>query len=112
MTSSQGILSSKGKLASKGKLGLTRLLGIHYYVRDLERSRRFYTQCLDFAETAQSGDSLTREGRQRSLVFEAGGCSVVCSEPVGDGGRAARYLSRHPAGLRGGRHRGHVPHAR
>jgi 4-hydroxyphenylpyruvate dioxygenase len=91
--------SSKGNPSSKGKLGLTRLLGIHYYVRDLERSRRFYTQCLDFAETGQSGDTLTREGRQRSLVFEAGGCAVVCSEPVGDGGRAARYLSRHPDGI-------------
>lgn len=84
---------------SKGKLGLTRLLGIHYYVRDLERSRRFYTECLDFAETAQSGSLLTAQGRQRSLVFEAGGCAVVCSEPVGDGGRAARYLSRHPDGV-------------
>ncbi|HTV22365.1 MAG TPA: VOC family protein [Polyangiaceae bacterium] len=84
---------------SKIELGLTRLLGIHYYVRDLERSRRFYTQCLDFAETGQSGERLTREGRQRSLVFEAADCRVVCSEPVGDGGRAARYLSRHPDGV-------------
>lgn len=84
---------------SKSKLGLTRLLGIHYYVRDLERSRRFYTECLDFAETGQSGEHLTREGRQRSLVFEAADCRVVCSEPMGDGGRAARYLSRHPDGI-------------
>jgi 4-hydroxyphenylpyruvate dioxygenase len=83
----------------KSKLGLIRLLGIHYYVRDLERSRRFYTERLDFSETGRSSDALTAAGRQRSLVFEAGGCAVVCSEPVGSGGRAARYLSRHPDGV-------------
>lgn len=82
-----------------GKLGLRRLMGIHYYVRDLERSQRFYTGCLDFAETGQSDPELTRRGRQRSLVFEAGSAVVVCSEPVGEGGRAARYLSRHPDGV-------------
>jgi 4-hydroxyphenylpyruvate dioxygenase len=84
---------------SNGKLGLTRLLGIHYYVRDLERSRRFYTSLLDFAETGRSSDRLTEAGRQRSLVFEAAGCAVVCSEPVGKSGRAARYLDRHPDGV-------------
>ncbi|HWO12522.1 MAG TPA: VOC family protein [Polyangiaceae bacterium] len=83
----------------KSKLGLKRLLGIHYYVRDLERSRRFYTERLDFAETGRSSEALTAAGRQRSLVFEAGACAVVCSEPVGEGGRAARYLSRHPDGV-------------
>ena len=81
------------------KLEITRLLGIHYYVRDVERSRRFYTECLDFAETGRSDERLTTAGRQRSFVFEAGGCAVVCSEPVGSGGRAARYLSRHPDGV-------------
>jgi 4-hydroxyphenylpyruvate dioxygenase len=84
---------------SNGTLGLTRLLGIHYYVRDLERSRRFYTQCLDFTETGQSSEALNTAGRQRSLVFEAAGCAVVCSEPIGPGGRAARYLGRHPDGV-------------
>lgn len=83
----------------KGNLGLTRLLGIHYYVRDLERSRRFYTQYLDFAETGQSSGALEQAGRQRSVVFEAGSCAVVCSQPIGEGGRAARYLSRHPDGV-------------
>jgi len=84
---------------TKSKLGLKNLLGIHYYVRDLERSRRFYTERLDFAETGRSSEALTAAGRQRSLVFQAAGCAVVCSEPVGEGGRAARYLSRHPDGV-------------
>jgi 4-hydroxyphenylpyruvate dioxygenase len=84
---------------TRNELGLTRLLGLHYYVRNLERSRRFYTESLDFAEMGGSGPELTSAGRQRSLVFEAGGCTIVCSEPAGEGGRAARYLSRHPDGV-------------
>jgi 4-hydroxyphenylpyruvate dioxygenase len=32
-------------------------------------------------------------------VFEAGACRVVCSTPVGAGGRAHRYLAKHPDGI-------------
>jgi 4-hydroxyphenylpyruvate dioxygenase len=41
-------------------LGIKRLDGIHYYVHDLERSRRFYTGKLDFAETWRSSPELER----------------------------------------------------
>lgn len=82
-----------------GKLGITRLLGVHYYVRDLARSRRFYLDFMDFDEVGHSSPHLSREGRQRSLVFQAGQVVVVCSTPVGRGGRADRYLSRHPDGI-------------
>jgi 4-hydroxyphenylpyruvate dioxygenase len=91
-------------------LGIKRVEAIHYYVRDLERSRRFYAERMDFALTGESDDGLTQEGQQKSLVFEAGGCRVVCSSPVGPvaggkgapagkGGRAARYLEKHPDGI-------------
>ncbi len=80
-------------------IGIVRLEALHYYVRDLERSRRFYTERLDFAELAVSGPELERDGRQRSAVFEAGGVRVVCSEPVGEGGRAWRWLRKHPDGV-------------
>src|SRR5574340_700501 len=80
-------------------IGLVRLEGLHYYVHDLERSRRFYTEKLDFAETAVSTPELEREGRQRSAVFEAGQVRVVCSQPVGEGGRAWRWLRKHPDGV-------------
>jgi 4-hydroxyphenylpyruvate dioxygenase len=85
-----------GKLPS---LGIRRIEAIHYYVRDLERSRRFYTEKLDFAEVARSSEDLARRGRQDALVFEAGGCRVVCSSPRGAGGRAHRYLQKHPDGV-------------
>ena len=80
-------------------VGIKRLEGIHYYVRDLERSRAFYTGKLDFAETWRSSPELEATGRQRSAAFTAGNINVVCSTPVGQGGRAARFLAKHPDGV-------------
>ena len=68
-------------------------------MRDLERSRQFYIGKLDFAETWRSSPELERDGRQTSACFTAGNCQVVCSAPLGPGGRAARFLSKHPDGV-------------
>ncbi|MFO0553705.1 MAG: VOC family protein [Polyangiaceae bacterium] len=80
-------------------LGIKRIESLHYYVKDLERSRKFYLGMLDFAEIGESSPELTESGRQRSVLFRAGSCNVICSQPVGDGGRAARYLRKHPDGI-------------
>jgi 4-hydroxyphenylpyruvate dioxygenase len=80
-------------------IGLVRLEGLHYYVHDLERSRRFYRERLDFAEVAQSSPELEQAGRQRSALFEAGQVRILCSAPLGQGGRAARWLRVHPDGV-------------
>ena len=64
-------------------LGIKRLEGIHYYVRDLERSRRFYTEKLDFAETWRSSPEVEARSGQRSACFSAGAIDVVCSAPLG-----------------------------
>ncbi len=80
-------------------IGLLRLEALHYYVHDLERSRRFYTGKLDFGEVAASGPDLEREGRQRSALFQAGDVRILVSQPVGEGGRAWRYLRKHPDGV-------------
>jgi 4-hydroxyphenylpyruvate dioxygenase len=86
-------------MAELEPLGILGLEGVHYYVRDLERSERFYIDRMDFAEIGESGPKLTEQGRQRSRVFRAGQYTVVCSSPVGEGGRADRYLKRHPDGV-------------
>lgn len=78
---------------------IQRLAGLHYYVHDLELSRRFYVDCLGFSEVGRSAAWLEQAGRQRSLVFRAGEVVLTCSAPCGRGGRAWRYLSRHPEGL-------------
>lgn len=86
-------------MAKLESLGIKRIEGIHYYVHDLERSRRFYCGMMDFAETWRSSPELEQRGHQRSAVFEAGDIRVVCSTPLGDGGRAARFLAKHPDGV-------------
>jgi 4-hydroxyphenylpyruvate dioxygenase len=86
-------------MAKIESLGIKRLEGIHYYVHDLERSRQFYCGKLDFAETWRSDPDLEKTGRQKSACFSAGQINVVCSSPVGEGGRAARFLSKHPDGV-------------
>ena len=80
-------------------LGIKRLEGIHWYVRDLERSRSFYIDKLDFAETWRSSPELEASGRQKSATFQAGNVQIVCSQPVGEGSRAARFLGKHPDGV-------------
>jgi len=86
-------------MAQVESLGIKRLESVHYYVHDLERSRRFYTEVMDFAEIGESSDELTTRGRQKSIAFLAGNCVVVCVEPRGEGGRAWRWLRKHPDGV-------------
>ncbi len=86
-------------MAKVASLGIKRLESVHYYVHDLERSRRFYTELMDFAEIGGSGEELTLSGRQKSVAFMSGDCIVVCIEPRGEGGRAWRWLRKHPDGV-------------
>jgi 4-hydroxyphenylpyruvate dioxygenase len=85
--------------ATREPLGIRRIDALHYYVRDLGRSRRFYTEKLDFAEVAVASPALEKAGRQTSALFRAGEVDVLCSQPLGDGGRAWRYLRKHPDGI-------------
>ena len=80
-------------------LRIKRLEAMHYYVHDLERSKRFYQDQFDFAQVAESDAAMTQAGKQKSLVFEAADVRVLVSAPEGEGGRAARWLKRHPDGV-------------
>ena len=81
-------------------IGIRRLEALHYYVHDLERSRRFYTRMMDFAETAASSPEFTRDTHQRSALFEAGNVKVLVSEPTGTGtSDASLHLRKHPDGV-------------
>ena len=86
-------------MAKLESLGIKRLEGIHYYVHDLERSRQFYCGKLDFAETWRSSPDLDATGKQKSACFSAGNINVLCSSPTEDGGRASRFLRKHPDGV-------------
>jgi 4-hydroxyphenylpyruvate dioxygenase len=80
-------------------LGIKRLEAIHYYVHDLDRSRRFYTDMLDLPEVGKSVESIEQKSQQRALVFDTGELEIVVSAPVGKGGRASRFLQNHPDGI-------------
>ncbi|MFO0598334.1 MAG: VOC family protein [Myxococcaceae bacterium] len=80
-------------------LGIIKVESVHWYVHDLARTRRFYTELLDFAELGESSPELTKAGRQHSVVFNANDVTLVCSAPVGEGGRAWRWLRKHPEGV-------------
>jgi 4-hydroxyphenylpyruvate dioxygenase len=86
-------------MAKLESLGIKGLESVHWYVSDLERSRRFYVDGLDFAELGVSSPELEKQGKQRSAVFQAENIVLVVSQPVGEGGRAWRYLRKHPDGV-------------
>lgn len=86
-------------MAKLEPIGIKRIEGLHYYVHDLERSRRFYVDLLDFAETWRSSPALEAAGHQRSAAFSAGDVTVVCSSPQAGGCRAERFLRKHPDGV-------------
>ena len=84
---------------ASGSIGIQRIEALHYYVHDLDRTRRFFVDKLDFVEVGHSGPQLEQEGRQRAAAFQAGGALVAIHQPLGDGGRAWRYLRKHPEGV-------------
>ena len=84
---------------ASASIGIQRIEALHYYVHDLDRTRRFFVDKLDFVEIGTSGPQLEQEGRQRSAAFRAGGALFVIHQPVGEGGRAWRYLRKHPEGV-------------
>src|SRR5512143_3661542 len=86
-------------MARLESLGIKRIESVHWYVHDLERSRRFYVDGLDFAELGGSSDELEKQGRQKSVVFQAGSIVLTVSQPVGEWGPAWRFLSKHPDGV-------------
>ena len=86
-------------MAAKESLGLIGYDSFHFVVENIERSRAFYTQKLDFKEVARASDDLTQRSGQQSVVFGAGDVRVCVSTPLAQNSKAARFLKRHPAGV-------------
>jgi 4-hydroxyphenylpyruvate dioxygenase len=88
-------------MAMSEKSGL-RIKGVdelHFYVRDLERSRAHYVERLGFAEVAVSSPSFEREQRARASLLQAGGVRFVFMQPLTAVSEGQRFLSRHPEGV-------------
>jgi 4-hydroxyphenylpyruvate dioxygenase len=80
-------------------LGLLGYDSYHFVVENIERSKKFYTDVLDFKEVARASDDLVQRSGQQSIVFGAGDARVCVSTPLTQSSKAARYLKRHPAGV-------------
>ena len=78
---------------------IKRLAGIEQYVRDLDRTRRFYVERMGLAEVGGNGAQKERASEHESRVFRAGNVDVICSSPRDPASPAARYLARHPEGV-------------
>ena len=83
-------------MSSIGILGYD---SFHFVVENLERSRAFYTQKVDFKEVARASDALVQRSGQQAIVFGAGDARVCVSTPLNQSSKAAHYLKRHPAGV-------------
>jgi 4-hydroxyphenylpyruvate dioxygenase len=86
-------------MTSLAPLGIVRLESLHYYVHDHARFRGFLVDKLGFAEFGRSSAALEQAGRQRSFAYGAGSVHLLVSSPLGEGGRAHRWLRRHPEGV-------------
>jgi 4-hydroxyphenylpyruvate dioxygenase len=84
---------------SQANLGLLGYDSFHFVVEDLERSRRFYVDKLDFKEVARADPEHALRSGQQSVVFGAGDVRVCVTAPLTQRATAARYLRRHPAGV-------------
>src|SRR5262245_20915217 len=89
----EAVRKGHGAMESLGIIGFD---SFHFAVENLERSRSFYREKLDFDEVARAGNLLTQRSGQVSAVFGAGDVRVCVSTPLHQDCRAARYLRRHP----------------
>lgn len=86
-------------MADVRSIGITGYDSFHFVVENIERSKKFYTQTLDFQQVAQADARLTARSGQEAAVFGAGDVRVCVSTPLNQGSKAARFLKRHPAGV-------------
>jgi 4-hydroxyphenylpyruvate dioxygenase len=81
-------------------LGIQAIDHIDFVVHDLERSRQFYGQKMDFAVAAQSTKAYEESTGERALVFDAARVRVQCSAPLRKDSDAGAFLQAHPDGVR------------
>ncbi|MFT7624748.1 MAG: 4-hydroxyphenylpyruvate dioxygenase [Myxococcota bacterium] len=86
-------------MAASEELGILGIDSVHYFVHEAERSRRFYADAFGWGPVARSSAQMNEATGQKSTVYQGGDIRVVVSTPDRPSCRAARYLTRHPAGI-------------
>lgn len=80
-------------------LGITGYESFEFIVGNLERSRDFYVNRMDFREIARSSAEHRLASGEESVLFEAGHIRVQVTAPLNQRSRAAKYLAWHPDGI-------------
>ncbi len=81
-------------------LGIVGYDTYEFVVADVERSRRFYTRMMDVPEIARLDEREAARRGENAVIFGAGKAQCVCVTPTERGSAAARWLGRHPDGVR------------
>lgn len=89
-----------GRMTTKKEpLGIKHVASLHLFVRDLERSRDFFVDSLDFEEIGESTPDFEADQRARASVVQAGTARFVLMEPLGSRGESFAWLAKHPEGI-------------
>ena len=86
-------------MADSEALGIKSLETVVFYVNDLHRSHRFYTEFFDFEWSGESSHGLEESSGQRTRVYRAGNIRMTITQPLSSGSQSGRYLRRHPDGI-------------
>lgn len=86
-------------MARSEALGIKRIEAVHFYVGDVERTRAYWVDKLDFAEVGRTTAATEQSTGVRTIAVRAGDASYLLSEPLTSAGTVARYLERHPDGV-------------
>jgi len=78
---------------------MTGLHSLHFAVKNLAETRRFYEEQMGFVPLFKASDALVAKSGQESIVYGGGTARVVLSAPKTDTCKAARYLKQHPEGV-------------
>jgi len=90
-----------GKTNTKGSgLGIVGYDAYEFVVRDIERSRNFYTRMMDINEVARLDEREAASRGEDAVIFAAGKAQCICISSRERGSAADRWLKRHPDGVR------------
>jgi len=86
-------------MAKSDVLGLQQIDAVHFHVGNLERSRSYWVDRLDFVEVGRTTDDAARGAGQRSVCVRAGEAMYQLTSPERSDSSSGRYLARHPDGV-------------
>jgi 4-hydroxyphenylpyruvate dioxygenase len=85
--------------SSRERLGIKGIDSLHFFVRDLARSRDHYVERLEFDEVAVSSPVFEQSHGMRACTLEAGSARFVFLSPLSEESESGAWLREHPEGV-------------